>query len=74
MKNTNETTEEIHAKQEEISNESLRVPTIEQAPSPRDPELEAIPLEKIYEHKKVKRISDLKEVKISIPQSINKTK
>ena len=48
------------------------MPIIEEAPSPRVPELEVIPPEKIYKHEKVNRFSDLKEVKISGPQGIKK--
>ena len=46
MWNPNETTEEVHAKQKEISNESPMVPTLEEALSLRVPEAEVMPPEK----------------------------
>ena len=72
MTNHNETNEEVHTKQEEISNDSPRVPAVEEEASPRVPESETMPQEKAHENKKGYQIR--KEVNISSPQGINKNK
>ena len=68
----NKNTEEVPTEHEEICNVYPRVPIIEEAPSPRAPELDAT--SKIYKHQEIKRLSDPKEFKISSLQVIKKTK